>query len=186
MEYDCGAVPAKRDDTYRAILESVRADFSAEGVLIPTTLGMIETGSMPKEKSPGLPWTSLGYRTKREAIEDNVSRNLIHGVWGKVGNGVPLRLPDAQVFMRAQICSRDEDKIRAVWGYPLEVFLEEARFVYPYLDWIRHIKRDIPVAYGIEMACGGMGYINVAFERLGPHARCAMMDWRRFDKRIPA
>ena len=67
----------------------------------------------------------------------------------------------------------------------MEVTLEEGRFVYPYLTWLRHTKRYVPVAYGVKMATGGMKYIDDAATGFGKNVHYAMLDWRKFDKRTP-
>nr|UUG74133.1 MAG: RNA-dependent RNA polymerase [XiangYun partiti-picobirna-like virus 9] len=185
-EYDVVYVPRVKDPVYTAVLESVRRDFVPKKHLIPWTLGKVEKDGIPKDKSPGLPWKERGYRTKAEVLADPVAMGEIHGKWAMIGKGYHTSLPDSLCYFRAQICSPDTNKVRATWGYPLELTLEEGRFVYPYLEWIRHAKHDVPVGYGVEMATGGMGFIDLAFQECGPNTKVAMLDWRRFDKHVPA
>ncbi|KAL1463841.1 hypothetical protein WDU94_015544 [Cyamophila willieti] len=87
--------------------------------------------------------------------------------------------------MRTQICSTDKNKVRSVIGYPLECFLEEGRYLYPIMQAFTDNKfGDPPIAYGLEMAKGGMEYMNhmVTDERV---QYIGMLDWSSFDKLVP-
>jgi len=83
--------------------------------------------------------------------------------------------------MRAQISLKEGlDKIRAVWGIPMDVIIEEFRFFTPYKEWILE-NSSLPIGYGVEMALGGMQYVH---EMLHTHKgeTIVVMDWSRFDK----
>ena len=67
-------------------------------------------------------------------------------------------------------------------GYPFEAFIEEARFSYPYMDWLR--TADAPIAYNLEMSRGGMAAIDRVATSTG--YKYIMLDWKRFDKHVPA
>ena len=43
--------------------------------------------------------------------------------------------------------------------------LEEGRFVYPYLDWAKSGKKDVPIDYGVEMRRNGIyqQYVEQSF-----------------------
>lgn len=188
MEYDIKRAPRVKDDPiYISALQSVREQFTPQVPLIPTTLGAVNTRSgIPKDKSPGLPWKELGFKTKAEVMNNPEAMKLIRSKWMVIGRGYPSTLPDCLVYARAQICASDKNKIRATWGYPTEVYLEEARYVYPYLDFLKKRNDDYPLAYGIEMGKGGMGYINEMYERSPKGSAAYMLDWKRFDKHVPA
>ncbi|AXQ04877.1 RNA-dependent RNA polymerase [Partitivirus-like Culex mosquito virus] len=188
-DYNRQYVQRVQNDTYLAVLESVRKDFVPEKPLVPWTLGRCQKQGIPKDKSPGLPWRERGYKTKREVLEDPAACNEIHKYWSLVGKGYRTSSPDTMVYFRSQICGVEANKIRATWGYPMAYTLEEGRFVYPYLEWIRHTKKDVPVAYGVEMATGGMAYIDNAYQDCklaDPTVKTALLDWRKFDKCVPA
>lgn len=184
-EYDVVHKPRVNDPVYYAVLEQVRKQFTPSEKLIPWTLGHVEKQGVPKDKSPGLPWKERGYNTKRDVLQDDTAVAEIHKIWSLVGKGYRVVHPDTMVYFRAQICDINKNKIRATWGYPLTLILEEGRMVYPYLHWIRHSDVDVPVAYGIEMATGGMGYIDEAIQTAPPGSKYLMFDWRKFDKNIP-
>ena len=94
----------------------------------------------------------------------------------------PTSLPDVCLFARAPITQTGKPKIRATWGYPFKAFIEEARFSYPYMDWLR--TADAPIAYNLEMSRGGMAAIDRVATSTG--YKYIMLDWKRFDKHEPA
>nr|APG78278.1 RdRp [Hubei partiti-like virus 14] len=187
MEYNITPVPRLRDDpVYIACYESVRREFVSQVPIIPTTLGAVGTSSQtPKDKAPGLPWKNQGYKTKQDVLDDPLAMQSIRKDWILIGKGYRVTLPDCLVYARAQICAKDKNKVRATWGYPTGVFCEEARFVYPYLDFLKKRRDDYPLAYGVEIGKGGMGYIDDMFTRSGLKSRAVMMDWSKFDKQVP-
>nr|UNZ11820.1 hypothetical protein [Tar Brook virus] len=188
-DYDISYPKRVTNDVYLSVLESVRKDFVPKEPLIPWTIGRCRKQGIPKDKSPGLPWKDRGYKTKRDVLEDPEACGEIHKYWSLVGRGYHVSSPDTLVYFRSQLCSVDTNKIRATWGYPMAYTIEEGRFVYPYLEWIRHTKQDVPVAYGVEMATGGMTYIDLAYQQskeADPTVVAALLDWSKFDKRVPA
>jgi len=101
---------------------------------------------------------------------------------------VRVRLYDTLVFARSQISKISKNKVRATWGYPTTVFMEEARFLYPYLAFLKARKDDFPIAYGVEMMNGGMAYVDRMYtnSRNVENSRAVLLDWNKFDKTIPA
>lgn len=186
MEYDRKYAPRIRDDpVYEMVLESVRRDLTPKNDLIPLTLGAVEKHSeLPRNRSPGLPWKTLGYKTKRDCLEDPAVVASWHNKWDNIGRARgPRSLPDTALFLRAQIARQGVEKVRAVWGYPIDVIIEEGRVFYPYIQWLR--EQDSPIAYHIEIATGGMQYINSMLKTF-PDSRYFVSDWSKFDKTVPA
>lgn len=137
----------------------------------------------PGAKSPGLPYKLHGYKTKREVLDDGHLHH-INKMWQDIGRGKHRYLADVCLFARAQIGKVDTHRIRATWGYPLAVYLEEGRFFYPLQDQIKSRDHDLPIAYGFETAHGGMAQINEMLDRnRGKIYACT--DWKSFDKTIP-
>lgn len=187
MEYDVIHKSRPQDDeVYIAAYQSVREQFTSQLPIVPLTIGAAaKSSSSPKDKSPGLPWIHQGFKTKEEVWSDHTALTAIRTDWILIGKGYPRTHPDCLVYARAQLCAPDENKIRATWGYPTSVFTEEIRFVYPYLDFLKKRRDDYPLAYGVEMAKGGMGYIDEMYTRAGKGATVGMLDWSRFDKYVP-
>nr|UDL14380.1 MAG: putative RNA-dependent RNA polymerase [Partitiviridae sp.] len=187
MKYDRKYVGPKvrSDPAYLAVLESVREDFTSKEPLIPLTLGgVFEHPDFPRDKSPGLPWTQRGFKTKGDVLDCSESRGKILRLWDAIGNSRSnVGLPDSCTFFRAQIATTGKEKIRAVWGTPMDVVCEEFRFFKPYITWLE--QTNAPIAYRVEMATGGMSYINDMCRR-HPNQPMVMTDYSQFDASIPA
>ncbi|APG78196.1 RdRp [Beihai partiti-like virus 2] len=183
--FDRRYAPRITDPVWESILQRVYEEIKPNELIIPyTTGGALKDPDFPMKKSPGLPWKLEGYGTKGDvcAIPENI--NKIKEPWYKVGRGYHTSMPDCMVYYRSHICDTEENKIRAVWGYPLEVFTEEARFVYPFLQHLKTTPEDYPIAYGLEMINGGMAYLEEAWQQT--RAKFAiMLDWSSFDQSIP-
>ena len=187
LEYDNALLrPARRTDSYLMALHSVRQEYTSNSKLIPLSLGAAEKSpDLPKDCSPGLPYNRQGYKTKRDCLECPVARKRWHTLWDNVGRGRQVHLPDASVYFRAQICNLDENKIRTTWGYPLDVFIEEARFLYPLMNDLKSRLDSTSIAYGVEVSKGGMDFVH---DMVSQHGNSVFVcaDWSKFDKTIPS
>jgi hypothetical protein len=99
-----------------------------------------------------------GLCQKEKFLEDPLARKIWHTKWNRIGRGKSETLPDVALYFTAQIATVDKNKIRAVWGYPIDVMVE-GRFFYPYLKWTKEAD-NLPIAHQVEMATGGMQYID--------------------------
>nr|DAZ87743.1 TPA_asm: RdRp [Pseudoglobivirus] len=182
MEYDCPKAKRTDDSAYIMAYESVRRELTPETQIIPLTMGAVANHkNFPNSKSPGLPYKTQGFATKREAIDAPGVLHDINVTWHHIGAGKAVELPDTCCYARAQICSREKNKIRAVWGYPLSLYMEEGRFFYPILEHLATTESP-KIAYGLEISTGGMSYIN-SMCKDSPFI--LMGDWSKFDKTIP-
>nr|APG78317.1 RdRp [Wuhan Millipede virus 4] len=186
LEYGCDKPSRNVSPNYYAILESVRRDLALpKNSIIPLTTGAVTNNpDFPNSKSPGFPYKAQGIRTKREAVDTPGVLDEIRRIWYDVEAGREVELPDVACYHRAQICTRDRNKIRATWGYPLAVYLAEGAYFYPVLDHLKNLSSS-PIAYGVEMANGGMQYVNAAVQHF-PNQPMLVGDWSKFDKTIPA
>jgi len=189
MKYDVKLPRRHFSPEYSAALDSLRQEFKPEKPLIPLTLGAVYAHpDFPRGRSPGLPWIHEGYKTKAEVVDDMSARARISRTWDLVGKNHQVRLPDSAAFNRAQISEPEKDKIRPVWGYPTDVIVEEGRFFYPFIHHVLGITSDHCYAGGLEMATGGMGYIEQvvqkSFNKLAH--KFVMLDWSSFDTRVPS
>jgi hypothetical protein len=67
------------------------------------------------------------------------------------------------------------------------VIIEEGRFFYPYIEWMKSRTDDHPYALGLEMATGGMAYVNEAAHYVRNHGgRHLLVDITGLDYSIPA
>ncbi|APG78323.1 RdRp [Wuhan cricket virus 2] len=186
LEYDCPKPPRGVEPSYYAAIASVREDLQLYNAkVVPLTTGAVANHpDFPGAKSPGLPYKTLGYSTKRDAVSDPAVMDEIRKIWYAVEANQQVELPDVACYARAQICTRDTNKVRATWGYPLAVYMAEAAYFYPILDVLKD-KSKPHIAYGVEMANGGMQYLHRMAEVCGPRP-ILLGDWKRFDKTIPA
>lgn len=104
--------------------------------------------------------------------------------WQRIAARKRVDLPDVWLFARAQVAKIGVDKIRATWGYPFQVYLEEARFFYPIQDYMKSHDHKMNIAYGAEMANGGMSLIHEMLKRT--KGKYLVTDWSSFDKTIPS
>lgn len=183
--YDREPAICDRDDVYYAVLNSIRQDLSHFPVITPLTMGAVpQRPDFPSQKSPGLPYKLQGFATKAEVIEAG-KLHEINRDWQNIGfKKCRVDLPDVCLFARAQIAREGREKIRATWGYPIHVYLEEGRFFYPIQDAIKARQHVFPIAYGYEMANGGMEVLNGLLGR-NPGSKFLCLDWKQFDKTVP-
>lgn len=185
MEYKVERPPRHHQPSYFMALESVRQDLNVGAkTVIPLTTGAVaKHPDIPLSKSPELPYKLEGFRTKGEALSDPSVLKRIRQLWYDIEANKPVELPDVCCFARAQISGRDKNKVRATWGYPLDVYTAEAQWFYPYLEQLKELDNPI-IAYGLEMANGGMTFINKMADAY-PTSSVFMGDWSKFDKTIP-
>lgn len=184
--YDVKPVPRTNLASYRLAYQTIREDLKDIGTIIPLTMGAVPAREeFPRNKSPGLPYKLMGYKTKGDVI-DAGNLHDINRDWQKIGfRKEKVVLPDVCLFARAQISRPGKEKIRATWGFPISVYLEEGRFFYPLMDRINERKHKFPIAYGFETANGGMSVVADMLRR-NPGCKFVCTDWKAFDKPIPA
>lgn len=133
------------------------------------------------KRSPGLPWKSLGYKTKDEVRYDPRCRNSIRWFWHRIKAGERIGAPDCCAFTRSHLTEKGTNKIRAVWGYPMSMTMGEAVFAVPLIE--AYQKQISPMAYGYDTALGGARRI---IGESGNHASYCALDFSSFDKTVPA
>lgn len=184
MDFDIPIHSAEftRTDQYQLALQSVMDDFKALGKVNPISFEEVQKHTdFPRNKSAGLPWINRGLRKKGETLEFPGVMEYIKNKWRRIGKGYPTSLEDCTLVARAQVCTIEKEKIRPAWGYPLEVYSEEARFFLPFMDRFKEFGHNIPIAYGFEMMNGGMRAIHSAFSRV--KKLYVSTDWSQFDVR---
>nr|UNZ11826.1 putative RNA-dependent RNA polymerase [Talaya insect virus 2] len=180
--YDRESQTCNRNDAYFRVLNSFRKDLE-HSTIVPCTMGAIPQGpDFPDQRSPNLLYKLLGY-----SIQQEVHARLLHEInqdWQDVEfKKCKVEFPDACLLARAQIARIGRKEIQATWGYPL--LLEEWRFFYPIQDAIKARRHCCPIAYGYEMADGGVDSINELLGRY-PDSRYLFVDWKQFDQSIPS
>ncbi|APG78179.1 RdRp [Beihai barnacle virus 13] len=131
-------------------------------------------------RSPGLPWRQHGYKTKGEVVSDMDAQRSIRWFWHRIKDGAQMRAPDCSAFTRSHVCKVGEEKVRAVWGYPMTITMGEAVFAIPLIEAYK--ARGSPIAYGYEISVGGARKI---FRDMQTSEFKAALDLESFDKRVP-
>nr|QMI58122.1 RNA-dependent RNA polymerase [Vera virus]QMI58125.1 RNA-dependent RNA polymerase [Vera virus] len=169
---------------YQCVLQSIRNDLGKQSITPLSFMEVRKLADFPGSKSPGLPYKNQGYKTKAEVFDDEKNLEHLEHLWNQVENGKNVHLPDVCLFARSQIAKYPKQKIRATWGYSFDVYMEEARFFYPIQNFIKSHAHELPIAYGLEMAHGGMNSINDMLVR-HKGGKYVISDWSKFDKTIP-
>nr|APG78248.1 RdRp [Hubei partiti-like virus 44] len=131
-------------------------------------------------RSPGLPWTQLGYTTKRQVRDDPEAVSSIRKFWHYVKRGKVAYAPDSCAFVRSHVAAIGEYKVRAVWGYPMTMTMGEAVFALPLIE--AYQLYDSPIAYGFETLTGGHHRLTQLFRDQHYYAG---LDFSKFDKTVP-
>lgn len=173
-------------ECYNMTLRSLRDDLNCVSVkLSPLSFKEVRARpDFPGSRCPGLPYKLIGVKTKSEVFDNKELMSKDCGDWSKIGFGKCVHLPDVCLFGRAQLAVTGNEKIRAEWGYSFDAYIEEARFFYPIFDYIKAQKHTLSIAYGFEMAEGGMPAINDLLKN-NEDAKFAIIDWSKFDKTPP-
>ena len=105
--------------------------------------------------------------------------------WHFVKTGEDIKFPDCCVFIRSHTCETDDQSVRAVWEYPATITFGEAVFTAPLIQAYQRLPyENVPVAYGFEIATGGMHKLKDRFCRSGLFY--GRLHFSKFDKTIPA
>lgn len=130
--------------------------------------------------SPGLPWTTFGYKKKDDIRKDPEAIRSVRYFWHRVKRGDVMAPPDCSAYVRSHLCEYGETKVRAVWGYPATMTFGEAVFALPLIE--AYQKGGFPIAYGYETAIGGTMRIR---KRFAGNQYFSALDYKSFDKTVP-
>lgn len=169
------------DPLFQLVIRKVADDFRLNARVKPFHLNDVFKQQLPIwNSSPGLPYKFLGFKTKNDVRKDHHQTNNIRLFWHRIKTGEFMTLPDCCAFMRSHLAPEGEEKVRAVWGYPMQVTMAEAMFALPLIDAYRHQSK--PIAYGYEVALGGTRRI---LKRFANKKNLAAIDFKSFDKTVP-
>jgi hypothetical protein len=188
LKYDCNLPPRCLDGDYLAILKKTMDEFAPAERIIPLTNGAaLKHPSFPRDTSAGMPYKyEDGIRSKGDVI-DKYGSSTVARIWQRIGSKKPTTLPDCLCFNRVIASEKTKTKIRPVWGYPFDVFAEEARWFYPLFSHLKETSNANDLCYGIgmETALGGHAHLRRVFASI-PGARVLNADFSNFDCRVPA
>ncbi|CAH0392084.1 unnamed protein product [Bemisia tabaci] len=130
--------------------------------------------------SPGLPYREMGYKTKQQVVACPENRIAIRRFWHEVKYDAPPRSSDCLAFVRSHLAPHGIDKVRAVWGYPMNMVMGEAVFAIPLIEAFK--LGTTPLAYGYETTQGG--FVKLKNETAGM-SNYIGIDFSKFDKTVP-
>jgi len=169
------------DTLFQLAVHKVSDDFR-----LPSRVPLIHLNDIFEKKlaiwksSPGLPYRLMGFKTKGEVRDDFHQRNNIRLFCHQIKTGKRVAMPDCCAYVRSHLAPPGEEKVRAVWGYPMALTLAEAIFAIPLTDAYRTHRK--PIAYGFETAMGGTRRVLARFGQL---KNISALDFSCFDKTVP-
>jgi len=129
-----------------------------------------------KAKShPGWTWRNEGKRKGELFEEAKAQARVLSSIMRK---GKKVYFPPCMSFVRTQLGTIDNPKVRLVWGYPFEVTLLEARFCQPLL--VAFNGSNSPMFIGKTL----LQELPMAIDHLFHHKYAYGLDWSGFDSSI--
>lgn len=179
LQFGGPRVPMTRDPVYWNVLKKAEQVWK-----LPTPVPPIHLNDLPSYRldtdssSPGLPWKTEGFKTKRQVIDDPVSFRSIRSFRHRIKYGEAGKPADCAAYLRSHLVEEGDLKVRAVWGYPATISFQEACFAL-----IEGFKSGrYPIAYGNETARGGCRRLRDRFYKL---KNLLTADFKSFDKYVP-
>lgn len=174
------STPSPNDRTLDEAVSKAWRAFSGERVFPIHLNDMLNSSHPTDSSSPGLPWTGYGYTSKSAVRKDASCVRSIRWFWHRIKCGESIEASDSCAYVRSHLAEYPDVKVRSVWGYPYTVIAQEMCFSQPLLD---RYKKSGPIAYGYEMALGGMRKL---VNRFSGHSAYYCLDFKSFDKKVPA
>lgn len=171
---------------YLAICKKTMDEIRPRQKIIPLTLGAsMNHPDFPKSTSPGFPWVHRGYHTKRDVLNDPVAVGAVHRTWDSIGRGIPWSLPDCMAYHRVIASEKTKQKIRPVWGFPIEVIAEEARFFLPLMQHLKAACNERDSFYGLGLEAALSGHSHIARSFVECNAKVVLnADMKNFDAHV--
>ncbi|QZB49018.1 RNA-dependent RNA polymerase [Colletotrichum liriopes partitivirus 1] len=185
-KYDCNLPKRCVSGDYLAILKKTLDELRPDERIIPLTTGAsAKHPNFPTTTSPGFPWVTQGFATKGEVIGSAAAMGHIHRIWDSIGRGIPWSLPDSLTYQRVIASPAERTKVRPVWGYPVEVIVEEGRFFYPLIDALNKLCNDDDAFYGLGMETmrSGHSHLSRSFDPTSTRLSLSA-DLSNFDARV--
>jgi hypothetical protein len=188
LKYNVTTPKRCSDGDYLAILKKTLDELRPSKRIVPLTLGAAaKHPDFPKTTSPGFPWIHQGFHTKGDVLASKDGSGHIHRAWDMIGKGNSWSLPDSMAFHRVVASERSKTKVRPVWGYPVDVVLEEARFFLPLLAYLKEETNVRDSFYGLGMETARSGHEHLARSFHQPGIKLSLSgDLSNFDARVPA
>jgi hypothetical protein len=186
MRYGDEPPPRSFSGDYLSVLFSTMRSFAPSERIIPLSTGAAcAHPDFPRSTSPGFPYRFDSFRTKGDVI-DQLGPGHFYSIWDQIGRGVPYQLPDSMAFTRPIASEKTKTKQRPVWGYPLDVIVEEARYFFPLFQHLKlhAVSTDSCYGLGMETALGGHDHLRRVSASI-PGAKVLCSDISSFDAHVP-
>lgn len=163
------------DEIYRQALVLARADFSIPKIHPMHVNDVIRHYQHP-ERSPGLPYTTQGFKRKDE-VDPNTIKWSVHCLKYKIWSRCKTPCNAAS---RTAV-SKDKDKVRLIWVYPSHMTFAEGMFAMPLL----HAYKQRKGRYGIWIKYLH-GHMRYMLSLKPKNYTWLAADWSNFDASVPA
>lgn len=176
--------PSFTDDILESVIDELKADFGR--VKKPLITVDLSVKKMPQGTSAGLPYAEVRSINKGEAwLYDSFRIKNMHA---RIRRGHRTRMDDCASFAKSNISSKDKNKVRLIWCYPLSMVALEGKYAYPILEAVKRQEIGQHIAYGAETTLGGCEWLYKELCRLDdiyPNSRKIIMDYSSFDQTPP-
>lgn len=175
------------DQTYHRVIDELREQFKVTDKIKPLSFREAST-TIPQNTNPGFPFISIEPGKKKGEILKKYL-NVLEQEWRDIGRDKNYILPDCAAYARTNISGPEKNKVRPVWTYPISVICAEAMFVTPLVQLMKQQKIFVNTAFGMEMMCGGMSFVNnmgLKAKHFDPGCKFIMTDYTSFDATVPA
>lgn len=168
--------PRLDDELYHTVLRDVQRQFNIPKQRPLHIDDFIRHFHHP-EKSPGLPYTAMGLKQKRDVDTCYIKQyvhNLKYRIYKKCST--PCTAASRTTVARPE-------KFRLIWGYPAHMTYAEGMFAQPLINGF---KRDVRSPYGLWVQFSKRHIRTLQAHRRHPSSQWLGLDWSRFDQRVPA
>lgn len=187
MNFSHATPPKPTDELYQKVLDQLRDQLKVDEKIKPCTLEEARD-ELPRSTNPGFPYIETDPGKKKGEIFDKYFPEM-EKFWDQISENRDLLLPDCAAFARSNVSAPEFEKVRCVWAYPIIAVLAESLFATPLIKLLKEQKIFLNTAYGMEMMCGGMEFLNNMCRKakvVDPDAKFVMTDFSAFDSSVPA
>lgn len=175
------------DSYWTDSVNDLELQFDIERQLKPISM---EEASLriPQNTNPGFPFIDIDPGHNKGEIIDKYF-DKIKEEWEEIVTQRNYLMPDCAAYARSATSTSDKSKVRLVWAYPITMILAEAMFALPLADEMKEQKCFKNSAFGMEMMCGGMQFLNnqaMHAKAIDPGCKFLMTDFTSFDASVPA
>lgn len=178
--------PSFSDHILDEVVEEIRLEFTPKKKIKSWTPDKA-LATMPQSTSAGLPYLEVKSKSKKEAWAQDRTKYL--NLHNTIRQGRKYKFNDSAAFARSHISTKDVNKVRLVWAYPLDVISLESKYAAPIIEAVKKQEIGKSIAYGAETTLGGCWWLNQQLEKADREnngTKKVILDYSSFDQTIPA